>query len=388
MPSIDINSGTTGQLYASRINGYPSSSGGFLRGDGVWTLPTVDITNNTTGQLPITRLQGYPYNSLYYLRGDGNWAVPITQFPVTVTTSDASIEAITIRNTNSSAYATGFGAYNQNTGNGAQFGFNNSTNEGYLWCNGYSTLKFGTNGSKRMEIDGAGNIFHYDLTTFQSFNANPCARFYGTNGAPFYGNMYVRPYASYMSNIGRYTRSYSNSFCFDLWSSVNGGSAIVMSGQYIQLIQNFNDLGVIFSDYDYDTSSSYQSYIGANGQLYVSSSETKKYSIREKKNNNYLERLQKLKVYSYALKCEIKSEDKKDCKDRKYFKNKRLHVGLLSEEVKTLFDNCVDTYKTIAIDSDNETDFSQITNKYDPSISAEDYIQQKEEKRRPNKFPK
>lgn len=375
---------SSGSFPINRLAGYPANSSLFLRGDGTWSsqsTPIIDINNGTTGQLNISRLQNYPFNSGVFLRGDGVWANAVTQFPVTVNTSSSSIDVIATYNSNSSAYATGIGFYNQNNNYGVQFGFNNSTNEGYMWSSSSSAIKFGTNNNLRMLIDSSGNITQYDLTTHQSFNGNPCTRFYGTNGAPFYGNMYVRPHAYYMSNIGKYTMYQANSFCFDMWSSVSGGAAIVMNGQYIQLIQNFNSLGIIFSDYDYDTSSSYQSYIGANGQLYVSSSKEKKYSIREKRNNNYLDRVRKLKVYSYALKCEINSKDKKDCKDRKYYKNKQLHVGLLSEEVKDLFDNCVDIYKSIAVDTDNEKDFVKITKKHNPSISEDDYIKQKEEKR-------
>ena len=374
---------SSGSFPINRLSGYPSNSSLFLRGDGVWsspTIPLIDINNGTTGQLNISRLQNYPSNGGIFLRGDGFWATP---FPATINTSSASIDVIGTYNSNSSAYSTGIGFYNSANTYGVQFGYNNSTNEGYMWSSTPSAIKFGTNNSLRMIIDSSGNITHYDLTKFSSSNDNPCAWFFGTSlGAPFYGSMYIRPNALYLSNIGRYTYGNLRSMCFDSWNSSGAqGSAIVLNGQYIQLIQNFNTLGIIFSDYDYDTSSSYQSYIGANGQLYVSSSEKRKYSVREKKNNNYLERLRKLKVYSYALKCEIASKDKKECKDRKYFKNKQLHVGLLSEEVKELFDNCVDIYKTINIDSDNEQDFAKITKKHNPSILEENYIKEKEEKR-------
>ncbi len=374
---------SSGSFPINRLSGYPSNSSLFLRGDGVWsspTIPLIDINNGTTGQLNISRLQNYPSNGGIFLRGDGFWATP---FPATINTSSASIDVIGTYNSNSSAYSTGIGFYNSANTYGVQFGYNNSTNEGYMWSSTPSAIKFGTNNSLRMIIDSSGNITHYDLTKFSSSNDNPCAWFFGTSlGAPFYGSMYIRPNALYLSNIGRYTYGNLRSMCFDSWNSSGAqGSAIVLNGQYIQLIQNFNTLGIIFSDYDYDTSSSYQSYIGANGQLYVSSSEKRKYSVREKKNNNYLERLRKLKVYSYALKCEIVSKDKKECKDRKYFKNKQLHVGLLSEEVKELFDNCVDIYKTINIDSDNEQDFAKITKKHNPSILEENYIKEKEEKR-------
>jgi hypothetical protein len=365
---------SSGSFPINRLSGYPSNSSLFLRGDGTWnSIPLIDINNGTTGQLNISKLQNYPSNSGIFLRGDGLWATP---FPATLNTSSASIDIIGVYNSNSSAYSTGLGFYNQNNNYGVQFGYNNSTNEGYMWSSTPSAIKFGTDNNLRMIIDSSGNIINYNLTKFSSSNDNPCAWFFGTSsGAPFYGSMYIRPNALYLSNISKYTYGNLRSMCFDSWNSSGaGGSALVLNGQYIQLIQNFNTLGVIFSDYDFDTSSSYQSYIGANGQLYVSSSREKKHSIREKKNNNYLERLRKLKVYSYALKYKITNEDSEDCKDRKYFKNKKLHVGLLSEEVHDLFDNCVDFLKLINIDHNNENDFEAITKGHAPSIKEEDYL--------------
>ena len=365
---------SSGSFPINRLAGYPANSSLFLRGDGTWSsqsTPIIDINNGTTGQLNISRLQNYPSSSTLFLRGDGVWDNPVTQFPVTFNTSNASVEVITTYNSNSSAYATGIGFYNQNNNQGVQFGFNNSTNEGYMWSSSSSAIKFGTNNSLRMQINSDGTINHYALTRFYD---NP-------NSSVWHGEMYVRPFSNYFSFMGRYSRNYRNSLLLDNYHGFDGNSGIAFNGSYIQLIQNFNDLGVIFSDSDYDTAYGWQSYIGANGQLYVSSSKEKKYSIREKRNNNYLDRVRKLKVYSYALKCEINSKDKKDCKDRKYYKNKQLHVGLLSEEVKDLFDNCVDIYKSIAVDTDNEKDFVKITKKHDPSISEDDYIKQKEEKR-------
>jgi len=362
---------SSGSFPINRLSGYPANSSLFLRGDGVWsspTIPIIDINNGTTGQLNISRLQNYPSNGGIFLRGDGFWATP---FPATINTSSASIDVIGTYNSNSSAYSTGIGFYNSANNYGVQFGYNNSTNEGYMWSSTPSAIKFGTNNSLRMQINSDGTINHYALTRFYD---NP-------NSSIWHGEMYIRPFSNYFTFMGKYSRSSRNSLLFDNYHGFDGNSGMAFNGSYIQLIQNFDNLGIIFSDTDTDTSSSYQSYIGANGQLYVSSSEKRKYSVREKKNNNYLERLRKLKVYSYALKCEIVSKDKKECKDRKYFKNKQLHVGLLSEEVKELFDNCVDIYKTINIDSDNEQDFAKITKKHNPSILEENYIKEKEEKR-------
>ena len=81
--SIDINYQTTGQLNVSRINGYPSSTISFLRGDGSWISPyinslqingnvnlvTYDILtsgniNATTGTLKANNISSHNSNSI------------------------------------------------------------------------------------------------------------------------------------------------------------------------------------------------------------------------------------------------------------------------------------------------------------------------------------
>lgn len=142
-----------------------------------------DLTSNTSGELNISRLSGYPANSNLFLRGDGQWANAVTQFPVTVTTSNSSLEVISTYNYNPSAYGTGIGFYNQNN-NGIIFGLNNSTSEGYVWSTNNISLKFGTNNTLRMQIynDGAIDFFSNNLTTTGSIGAE---NFYGNNLASY-----------------------------------------------------------------------------------------------------------------------------------------------------------------------------------------------------------
>lgn len=113
-----------------------------------------DINSNTGGQLNINRLNGYPASSSLYLRGDGTWNAP--SFSNLITTSSISYE-ITINNTNTSSTDTGLLVQNNGT-DAVNFGFNNSTNEAYIWAYGSSTLKFGTNAIKRMQLLNNGTL--------------------------------------------------------------------------------------------------------------------------------------------------------------------------------------------------------------------------------------
>ena len=128
-----------------------------------------DINSNTSGQLNINRLNGYPASSSLYLRGDGTWNAP--SFSNLITTSSISYE-ITINNTNASSTDTGLLVQNNGT-DAVNFGFNNSTNEAYVWAYGSSTLKFGTNAIKRMQLlnNGTLDLLTNNLITTGNINA-------------------------------------------------------------------------------------------------------------------------------------------------------------------------------------------------------------------------
>lgn len=218
---FDIDTSTTGQLNISRLSGYPNNPSYFLRGDGLWTSPsvsTVDINTGTTGQLDISRLSGYPTTQNAFLRGDGTWILPyintlningtvslstyglttsgnlnattgtliannlqaynsgplVVQSPLSLSnigstpiniTSNTLQPRINFNNTNTAAYATGLVIQNNGV-NAVEFGFNNSTNEAYVWATGAATLKFGTNAIKRMELLNNGSLVMYDNPTY------------------------------------------------------------------------------------------------------------------------------------------------------------------------------------------------------------------------------
>ena len=400
---------SSGSLPINRLQNYPANSTTFLRGDGIWATPTassIDINSGTIGQLNISRLSGYPASSNSFLRGDGTWTLPfinnlpingtvsfssygLTTFgnvnattgtlignnlaaynsgsivvqnplsmsnggatPISITTNAASGK-IYFNNTNTSSYATGLIVQNNGV-DAVEFGFNNSTSEAYFWS-GSGTLKFGTNFTKRMDIaNNSGKTTFYDGSI----------------------QCYIRPSSNYLDLRGAFVHGSKTSAIMET-NNLGETASIVMNGDYIQTIQPFDDLGFIFTDEDLDPATTYQSYISANGSLVTSSSERRKHSLREKKHKDYLERLNQLKVYSYALRVPVELSDNEKRKTRKYYKNRRLHVGLLAEEVEQLFDNATDGFKLIDLHQGNEKEFNKLTKNYSPQEKEEDFLKRK-----------
>ena len=106
--SIDINSATTGQLNISRLNGYPTSSSSFLRGDGTWNQ--INLSSNVTGSLPINKLAGYPGTTTTFLRGDGTWVAPSININ-SGTTGQLNISRLNGYPTNAGVYLNGNGTW-------------------------------------------------------------------------------------------------------------------------------------------------------------------------------------------------------------------------------------------------------------------------------------
>lgn len=117
-----------------------------------------------------SRISGYPSNSSLFLNGLGSWSTP--PFISYLTTNLISY-AITLNNTNASATATSFFVQN-NGSNAVEFGFNNSTNEAYVWAYGASSLKFGTADTMRARFlnNGTFDLLTNNLTTSGTLIAN------------------------------------------------------------------------------------------------------------------------------------------------------------------------------------------------------------------------
>ena len=122
-----------------------------------------------TSTIAPSRIIGYPSNSSLFLNGAGSWTAP--SFSNLITTNSLSYE-LTINNTNASSTDTGLLVKNNGI-NAVGFGFNNSTNEAYVWAYGNALLKFGTNATTRMQLlnNGTLDLLTNSLTTTGNINA-------------------------------------------------------------------------------------------------------------------------------------------------------------------------------------------------------------------------
>jgi hypothetical protein len=320
--------------------------------NGVSGNPLINLSN-----IPINKLANYPSDASVFLNGMGIWTNPL------FAQTNATTYRMQLNNTNLSSHATGL-IIQKNAVDMIEFGFNNSTNEAYVWALDTASLKFATAATKRMEILNNGQINTYNKFLFLE------------NGK----ELYARASSNHLDLRNANVRNSKASAILET-NAYNETASIVMNGDYIQTIQTFDDLGFIFTDEDTDPQTAYQSYISSNGSLVTSSSKKKKHSIRKKDHKNYLDRLTKLNVYSYALKTPILLGDDQNKKTRKYFKNKQLQIGLISEEVAELFDNCTDNLKTIEFNKQNEQEIKESIGKFKPTIKEQDYIKEKNKKR-------
>jgi hypothetical protein len=186
--------------------------------------------------------------------------------------------------------------------------------------------------------------------------------------------------SSYLTARGLWVRGKTSSTIIETNASGETCS-IAMNGNFMQFINPIDNLGFIFTDEDTNPETSYLSYISSSGNLVVSSSSIKKHSIRKKEHKNYLERLNKLNIYTYAYKVPILNSDKEKTKTRKYFKNKQLHLGVLSDEVAEIFDNCTDNFKTIEFNKDNLKEIKESIKNYTPKVDEQEYINLKNKNR-------
>lgn len=104
------------------------------------------------------------------------------------------------------------------------------------------------------------------------------------------------------------------------------------------------DGGSFLNIQDEDSTNSRAAYVAINGAWTIVSSKTRKYSIKEKKNNNILDRFLSLSVKSYGYKYNIEDDYSEDRKQRIIKKQKKMSVGLILEELFDIFPNCIPSY--------------------------------------------
>jgi hypothetical protein len=353
-------------------------------GDGVSGNPNIYLADTLFGIASITSGTGFYVrtsstggtcalrtisvgNGLSIINGNGVNGNPIIDFigPVAITANETSQtfgsgSFLSVNNVNTTSSSHSGLLFQKNGLDNFKILVPNFT-PGYMYFTTYYTngMVFKTNDDTRLSIEGnSGKVrFYENLKELQ-----------------------IRASSNYLDLRGANVRGSKNSAILET-NSLNETASIAMNGDYIQLIQPFTDLGVIFTDEDLTISTSWQSYISSSGSLVTSSSRKIKHSIRKKTHKNYLERLNKLNVYSYALKVPIEDGDSENRKTRKYFKNKRLHVGLISEEVLELFDNCTDNFKTIDFDNSNIKEIQKSVKNYVPTVEEEEYINNKNNER-------
>lgn len=389
--TIDINTNTTGSLPIYRLAGYniaPTTT--FLKGDGNWSL--VDINTNTTGSLLPSRISGYPSNSTLFLNGLGSWTTPA--FPNLMTTS-AITYSLTINNTNTSAISTHL-LIQKNGVDASSFGFNSFTNEAYVWAYGTASLKFGTSNTMRMQILNNGTL---DLTTNNLITSGSVSATTGTlkgnnlathnsssisvlNSLDMTGNkiiglgnpinnqdaatkFYVDNYGSLANNTinvnttGGFTnwlrRSNSTktdtqvfgltTFAFILENTTGESAGIAFDGiTDTCTVWTAGDTGSYLNIQDEDEVNTRIAYVAATTGVWTTvSSSKRKHSIREKTNNNVLERFLQLSVKTYGYKYNSTNLSKKK-KERIERKTNKMATGLVLEELFEIFPNCIPDY--------------------------------------------
>lgn len=264
----------------SNLNGYPSNSSLFLRGDGNWSgIPTIDINNGTSGQLSIGRLSGYPANSSFVLLGNGSWGYP----------NYVPISSLAGYPGNSSYFLRGDGQWTT-TGGGSASLSSNSIN--------VNTDGGSTNWLRRSDTTVTGVLI------------------YGLTGTSF------------------------------IHESNNGESAGIGfdGGTDTCTIWTAGDGGTLLNIQDEDSSNSRNAYVSSSGAWTQVSSQKRKHSIKNKNNNNVLDRFLKLSVKSYGYKYQFNKNLTEKQKRRIEKKSNKMSTGLILEELFAIFPNCIPDY--------------------------------------------
>ncbi len=209
----------------------------------------------------------------------------------------------------------------QNNGSyGEALGFNNSTNEGYVWTYGTASLKFGTANTMREQflnefLNGSFNILTNNWLR-NSINTKSGIQVYGLgSGAMVLDNMNGEP-----AGIGF---DGSTDMC-TIWTAGDTGSYLNMQ--------------------DEDSANTRVAYVAGTDAWTVVSSAERKHSIKEKSNNNILDRFLQLSVKTYGYKYDADENLSEQKKARIERKTNKMATGLVLEELFDIFPNCIPDY--------------------------------------------
>ena len=179
------------------------------------------------------------------------------------------------------------------------------------------------------------------------------------------GKLFSTTQAFFSGNTG-YTFEYRNSNQLDSGIQIYGCNTSAASGLNFASgagnaeasgygVDTVNDAFTIFCPgdngaslcnfQDEDSSNTRVAYVNTSGTLVAVSSQKRKNRIKDKSNNKVLERFKQLKVKSYGYNQPDEEKDFSD-KKKKRLKKKRekMHIGLILEELFTIFPNACDGY--------------------------------------------
>ena len=366
--SVDLGTGISGIL--GGLNG--GTGNGFFEVTGpatglkTFTFPNASATVLTTNAAVTAAQGGTGQNSSAWAQGD----IPYI--------SATGVWSTLAKNASATRYLSNTGTTNNPAW--AQISLTNGVT-GVL-PNANTTATSANTASAIVARGASGEISISELYT-NTINASiigingPLYLYYGSaNPSLWSGNVTT---ASYLNN--------GNSVSIPVASSIieckqGEGAGFIMNGDQIISVQTFDTSGFMFSDEDnFSVSTNTLAYINSSGTLTTVSSRERKLSIRKKTGTDYLDRLMQLDVYSYGYKYPLNEDDGEKRKLRKFYKNKRLHTGLIAEDVALLFENATDTAKYLTADEHNTAELEELTKGYTPDIDQETYRRNKNEQR-------
>lgn len=386
----------------NKLAGYPNNSSYLLKGNGTWGVFTPDFTsyssaynipvNNTYSSATETGfdfktngISGFKIglnnsNMRGYLKHlqstglidfifDNNLAMTVNKDGVNINgllalNTSSSYYNIPINNTNTSAVETGLDI-KQNGSMGFKVGHNSSTGRSYLKTRAGSTIEHyvGSTLSLKVWTTGIalnnGRIFELgepvnstDAAT-KSYVDNAVSTGSGgssvldpinlpVNTGGGQNNWLNRGYIT-KTNVTIYGMNNSNGFILENYYGESAG--IAFSGNQDNCtIWTAGDNGSYLNIQDEDSSNSRKAYVNTSGSWVSVSSKERKYSIRDKSNNNILNRFMDVKVKTYGHKYDEGKFNKKKT-ERIARKSKEMATGLILEDLFKIFPNCISDYR-------------------------------------------